>query len=86
MISITLENGQVLMCEKLVGCAFRAGKSLNIVDGGIDLVDVLYAKDVMLQHEHNIVNAELERRAIEGGQIPPKIAISKAGPLSEVKK
>jgi len=68
LITIKLENGEVIMCEKLLGVAFRGGKVYHVVDGPVDLIDVLYTKNVMERHKTNIVQQELNARARTSGK------------------
>lgn len=63
MIKITLENGQTILADRLIGVAFRSdGKVFHIVDGPVDLVDVLYTKKSMQRQESDIVKTVMQHR------------------------
>lgn len=74
MITITLEDGQVIVAEKLIGTAFRGGEVIHIVDGPADLVDVEIVADIMERHKRTIVKGELERRKAAGSN--PSIVLA----------
>jgi hypothetical protein len=63
MIQIIKENGEVILCEKLLGVAFRGGEVYHVVEGKLDLVDILYTKHVMKHHELSILDTVLAKRA-----------------------
>ena len=72
MITITLEDGQVIVCERLLAVAYRGGLVQYICDGKVDLIDILHAEDVMRHFRMDCVRQHLEKRAEKE---KPKIAI-----------
>lgn len=81
MIQVKLESGEVILCEKLIGVAFRSdGKVYHITDGPLNLIDVLYTKDIMGRHEEAIVNQELRKRTAKANN--KKILVPVPSPQS----
>lgn len=70
MIQIIKENGEVILCERLLGVAFRSGGQVyHVVEGKLDLIDVLYTKRIMEAHEENILATNLKKRAEVGNKL-----------------
>lgn len=81
MIQIIKEDGEVILCERLLGVAFRSGGQVyHVVEGKLDLIDVMYTKRIMEAHEENILMNTLKKRAEDPSNNTSKLTVARTVP------